>query len=269
VGDRAFSGLTVDLRYVKEVEKYYDAFYSRNIPVDMIGVETDLTDYDIVVAPVLYLIHPGYAAHLEQFVELGGTLVSTTFSGIVNESDLVTPGGYPGELRELLGIWVEEIDAPMEHQRNRVVMTSQLGELEGSYDCGVLCDVVHAEGAESYAVFEREFYQGFPALTRNRRGSGEAWYVATSPEPSMLSGLIGHLCETRGIQQWLDTPSGVEVSVRVKDGKAFMFLLNHNEVAAEVHIGVGTYVDLLSGTSHEGNLQLAALDVRILEVVHA
>ncbi|NOU64040.1 beta-galactosidase [Paenibacillus sp. LMG 31461] len=261
------SGLTVDLRYVKEIEKYYDAFYSRNLQVDFISVDTNLADYEIVVAPVMYLLHPGYATRLEHFVEQGGTLVTTTFSGIVNESDLVTPGGYPGELRELLGIWVEEIDAPMEHQRNRVVMTSQLGDLKGSYDCGVLCDVVHAEGAESFAVFERDFYQGFPALTRNRRGAGEAWYVATSPEPSMLSGLIGHLCETRGIQPVLDTPSGVEASVRVKDGRDFLFLLNHNEAVAEVQLGAGTYVDLLSGTSHEGKLQMGALDVRILAVV--
>lgn len=263
------SGLTVDLRYVKEIEKYYDAFYSRNIPVDLIGVETNLAGYDIVVTPVLYLLHPGYAERLEHFVEQGGTLVSTTFSGIVNENDLVTPGGYPGELRELLGVWVEEIDALMAHQRNRVVMNSQLSELElgGSYDCGMLCDVVHAEGAEVFAVFERDFYQGFPALTRNRRGSGEAWYVATSPEPAMLSGLIGHWCETCGIQPLLDTPSGVEVSVRVKEGESFLFLLNHNEAAAEVHLGADTYVDLLSGTLHTGRLSLAALDVSILAAV--
>lgn len=83
----------------------------------------------------------------------------------------------------------------------------------------------------------------------------------------MLSGLIGHLCETRGIQPLLDTPSGVEASVRIKNEKKFLFLLNHNEAAAEVQIGAGTYVDLLTGTLHESTLLLPALDVRILAVV--
>jgi beta-galactosidase len=263
------SGLTVDLRYVQEIEKYYAAFYGRNIPAAMIGVEADLTAYDIVVAPVLYLIHPGYAERLEQFVAQGGTLVMTTFSGIVNETDLVTTGGYPGELRKLLGVWVEEIDAPMAHQQSRVVMTARLGELEGSYDCGVLCDVVHAEGAETMAVFERNFYRGCPALTRNSFGSGEAWYVATSPEPSMLDGLISHVCETRGIRPLLDTPPGVEASVRVKDGRTFLFLLNHNDAATEVELGTDLYVDLLTGTRHNGKLPLAALDVRIFSFADA
>ena len=41
----------------------------------------------------------------------GGTFLTTFFSGMVQENDLVTLGGYPGKLRDILGIWVEEEDA--------------------------------------------------------------------------------------------------------------------------------------------------------------
>lgn len=34
--------------------------------------------------------------------------VTTYFSGIVDKHDLVIPEGYPGRLRDILGIWVEE-----------------------------------------------------------------------------------------------------------------------------------------------------------------
>ncbi len=80
----------------------------------MISVEEDLSKYDIVIAPVLYMVKEGHADRLKEFVKNGGTFVTTFFSGIVNENDLVTLGGYPGELRELVGVWAEEIDA-LEH----------------------------------------------------------------------------------------------------------------------------------------------------------
>ena len=37
--------------------------------------------------------------------------------------DIVRTGGYPGELRRMLGIWAEEIDALFPDQKNRIVMT--------------------------------------------------------------------------------------------------------------------------------------------------
>ncbi|MGO4276489.1 beta-galactosidase, partial [Paenibacillus sp. TAF58] len=48
------SGPTVALNYVDEVHKYYDALFQQNIQADLIGTESDLADYDIVIAPVLY-----------------------------------------------------------------------------------------------------------------------------------------------------------------------------------------------------------------------
>ena len=67
----------------------------------------------------MYMVKPGMATRIERFVEDGGTFVTTFFSGIVNENDLVTLGGYPGELRKVLGIWAEEIDALLPDARIR------------------------------------------------------------------------------------------------------------------------------------------------------
>lgn len=75
----------------------------------MISVEEDLSKYDIVIAPVLYMVKEGHADRLKEFVKNGGTFVTTFFSGIVNENDLVTLGGYPGELRELVGVWQKKL----------------------------------------------------------------------------------------------------------------------------------------------------------------
>ncbi len=231
------SGPTVALQYVEQIHKYYKALYNRNVQVDIVSVDSDLSGYKLVIAPVLYMVKPDLAAKLEQFTENGGTFVTTFFSGIVNENDLVTLGGYPGELRKLLGIWVEEIDALLPSMRNSIVMKETIGELSGSYECGMLCDLLHTEGADVLAEYGTDFYKGMPVLTRHAFGQGEAWYIASDGEEAFIASLLQHLCQQQSIQPVLDTPAGVEAGRRVKDGQAFLFLLNHNAEAATVELG--------------------------------
>jgi beta-galactosidase len=260
------SGPTIALDYVKEVHKYYDALFKQNIQVDMIGVDEPLDKYDIVIAPVLYMVKPGYAAKLEAFVERGGTFVTTFFSGIVDERDIVRTGGYPGELRRMLGIWAEEIDALFPDQRNRIVMTKPYGALEGEYECGLLCDLIHLEGAEAIAVYGDDFYAGMPVVTVNRFGAGQAWYVASSPDAAFLERFLGKLCADKYIRPLVKhAPEGVESSRRVKDGRGVLFLLNHNADTKEVELHEGRYRDLLSGETVEGRTAVPGRGVRLLE----
>ncbi|MBD7967149.1 beta-galactosidase [Paenibacillus gallinarum] len=260
------SGPSVALNYVEQIHKYYAAFYRRNIQVDMISVDTDLSSYEVVVAPVLYMVKPGFANKLETFTKNGGTFVTTFFSGVVNENDLVTVGGYPGELRGLLGIWVEEIDALFPDQKNKMIVKNAYGKLSGEYECGLLCDLLHTEGAEVIAEYGEDFYQGMPSLTRNVFGSGEAYYVASDPEISFLDGLVDKIAADKGIEQTLVTPDGVEVSRRVKDGISYLFVLNFNKEACSYDLGDVQVEDLLTGTAHKGTIQIEGRGVQILQV---
>ncbi|CAN7450864.1 beta-galactosidase [Paenibacillus sp. LjRoot56] len=260
------SGPTIDLKYVDEVHKYYDALFQQNIQVDLIGTDTDLTGYDIVIAPVLYMVKEGYAKRVEQFVHAGGTFLTTFFSGIVNEHDRVTLGGYPGELRSVLGIWAEEIDALFPDQSNQIQLNEQWGGLNGNYRCGILCDLIHAEGAEVKAVYGKDFYQGMPALTVNKYGAGQAWYVASSPEPAFLQGLLGNLCLDKGITAPIPPVPGVEVSTRTNEqNESFVFILNHNDQAATISLGDLKGTDLISGDFIENEATLPPKAVLIIE----
>ncbi|AFH65439.1 beta-galactosidase [Paenibacillus caseinilyticus] len=258
------SGPTVALQYVEEVHKYYDALYQANIQVDMIGTDADLSGYDVVIAPVLYMVKSGYAKKVEEFVQGGGTFLTTFFSGIVNENDIVTLGGYPGELRKVLGIWAEEIDALLPGKQNRIVMKKELGSLQGEYACEMLCDLIHSEGAEIIAEYGDDFYQGMPVVTANTFGQGQAWYLASSPEPSFLQGLLQQLCRDKGIEPLLETPAGVEVSRRRKDGKDYYFLLNHNAAPQTVDAAALDAVDVLAG-GKAGIVELPAHGAVILQ----
>jgi beta-galactosidase len=260
------SGPTIALNYVDQVHKYYAALFRRNISTDIISVDSDFSKYDIVIAPVLYMIKPGVATKLEDFVQAGGTFLTTFFSGIVNENDLVTLGGYPGELRKMLGIWVEEIDSLFPETYNKIVMKDILGDLQGEYNCGLLCDLLHSEGAEVLAQYGEDFYKGMPVLTRNKFGKGEAWYLASDPEDKFIDGLLKSICDSKGIEPLLETPVGVEVSRRSKNGQDYLFVMNHNATEQEFDLGKLQAHDLLTETDFKGSVQIAGRGVQFLEL---
>lgn len=257
------SGPSILLEYLPQLEKYYTALWGQNIATDVVRPDADLSAYDLVVAPALYMVRPGVAANLEGYVRDGGTLVTTFFSGMVNENDLVTLGGYPGELRDLLGIWVEENDALLPDESNTIEMVAPLGRLQGSYTCGMLCDVLHAEGAEVLATYGSDYYAGYPVLTRHRYGQGWACYVASDPDPAFVADLLGTLCDERGIEAPLSVPEGVEVTQRHKGDATYTFVLNHNAEPVRLALPAPAR-DLLSGRCLEGEVDLVGNDVLIL-----
>ncbi|MCI3923101.1 beta-galactosidase [Paenibacillus sp. TRM 82003] len=259
------SGPTVALKYVDEVHKYYDALYRMNVQTDMVSVEAAFEKYKIVIAPVMYMVKPGFAAKVEKFVAGGGIFLTTFFSGIVNESDLVTVGGYPGELRKVLGVWAEEIDALFPGATNKIVLKQPFGALTGDYECGLLCDILHLEGAEAVGTYGDDFYAGSPVVTVNRFGQGQAWYIGSSPEPKFLQGLLGELCKGAGVEPLLATSEGLEASRRTKDGAELLFLLNHNGTAATAELGDRTMTDALTGETVTGTLEVPSFGVRILQ----
>lgn len=259
------SGPSVALNYLPQVEKYYRALWKRNVMVDLVSESADFGKYDLVIAPVMYMVKPGVAERLEHFVEDGGTFVTTFFSGVADENDLATLEGYPGELRPLLGVWAEEIDALFPDQANRIVMIGEFGCLTGEYKCGLLCDIIHPEGARVLATYGDDFYAGRPVITENSFGEGKAYYVASDPEERFLDAFLAKLCDDQGILPALTTPAGVEATERVKDNSVFTFVLNHNAAPRLVDLGPASRRELLSGEDLTGLVEVPARGVLVLE----
>lgn len=258
------SGPSVDLDYLKQAQKYYKAFYDAHIGVDVISPLSDFSKYKLVIAPVLYMMKPGVAERLEAFVQNGGTFVTTFFSGIVDENDRVKLGGYPGELRKLLGIWVEEIDSLLPEMKNRMVLQGGFGHVQGEYECGLLCDLLHLEGARALAVYGEDFYAGMPALTVNAFGSGQAYYVAADAEDRMIADLCLTLCEQAGVAAPFGADAGIELVQRKKGGAVFTFVLNHNPTSSSIHLGGLAAEDLLTGSRVTGTAAVNGYGVMIL-----
>ncbi|MBN1935922.1 MAG: beta-galactosidase [Anaerolineae bacterium] len=257
-----------DKGYLDACREHYRAFWSRGIPVDIIDMEQDLSGYKLVVAPMLYMLKPGIDVKIAEFVHNGGTLVSTYLSGIVDENDLCFLGGWPGgKLREVLGVWAQEIDALYPDDRNAVLpVEGNLLHLHGEYEARDYCDLIHAESAQVLATYTDDFYAGCPALTVNAYGAGKAYYIASNNDARFLSDFYGALGVRLGLLRSLDAdlPHGVSAQVRTDGARKFVFLMNFNAEPTTVDLGEQTWTDLLTGKQVGGQVRLDIYQVRVL-----
>nr|WP_300839304.1 beta-galactosidase [uncultured Acetatifactor sp.] len=101
-------------------------FFRLGVDMDIVGSDEDLDCYDLVVAPMLYMLQPGTAQNLKAFVERGGQLLATYLCGYVDSEQLCYLGGFPGDgLKDLFGIVSEEIDSLYPTDRNGIALTEE------------------------------------------------------------------------------------------------------------------------------------------------
>ena len=254
------AGPSCELKYLTEVFRYYDALRREGYDVDFVSPEDDFGGYRLLIAPVWYMVKGDADEKVRSFVKEGGRFLTTFFSGIVQENDLVTLGGYPGKLRDILGIWVEEQDALPHDAVNSFIYKGE------NYPATLLCDLLHLEGAKQLdeSGYGEDFYKGMPVLTCNTCGEGKAYYVATASDEKFYRKFLKDVCEEAGIRPALQVSEGVEVTARSRGEQKLWYLLNHNETPATVQLPVPT-VDLLTGEKREaGEITLAPKDVMIL-----
>lgn len=260
------SGPSKDMDYLKTVSLYYETLYRQNIPVDILPYDGDFTGYDLILAPMAYMIKEQMPEKLYNFVSQGGTLVSTVMSGIADENDRCIFGAYPGKYRELFGIWVEETDALRPYEKNTMQMCQKDFLSQEQYECGFLCDVIHPEyGAEVLAVYGEDFYQGAPCVTKNKFGRGIAYYIGTQPEQKMLDDLMEYICADCGIVPVYPCEKGVEITTRVSEKAEVIFIINHNDHKAQLDFGEDVLVNQMNGEKLTGKMEIAAGDVWVAE----
>ncbi|HJC64686.1 MAG TPA: beta-galactosidase [Candidatus Blautia merdavium] len=255
------SGPSRELTYVKQIHEYYRYFYDRNLGVDMIPWDGDFSRYKVIAAPVLYMVKEGMKEALEDFVKKGGVLILTFMSGIVGESDNVHLGGYPGPLRDLAGVWVEEIDALAPGQKNETVFSDGTRA-----ECGMLCDLMHLEGAESLADYGKDFYAGSPAVTRNTFGQGAVYYVGTQMEEEGLFKVLDQAVKEGQPAKALQESTGLEITCRQGEKGSFCFLMNFKEEVQSVPECFVGKTDLLTGRTVEPGEEMKKFDVKIVKM---
>jgi beta-galactosidase len=256
-------------KYPETVIEHYLPFWKRGIPVDVISEEADISSYQLVIAPMLYMLKPEAAQRIRAFVEAGGTFVTTYWSGIVDEHDLCFLGGWPGGgLREVLGIWDEETDTLAPGESNHVIAApgNELG-IAGSFEAKDYFALIHAETARVLASFGSDFYAGRPALTVNNFGEGQAYYIASRNDERFTDSFFAALAERLVLRRVIaaELPEGVTAMERGDGENRFIFVMNFNANPVNVPLGSTAYTRLLDGEAIFGSLALPGYGVEILK----
>jgi beta-galactosidase len=144
-----------DKKYKRPCINHYLQFWKRGINVDVIGADYDLSDYKVVVLPMLYSLSEKQIGNIEKFVANGGTVVATYMTGYANETDLCYMGGFPGgKLKDVFGLCADEIDTLYETDFNFVKLNNK------SFKVVDYCELITPFSAEVTGKYEMDFYKG-------------------------------------------------------------------------------------------------------------
>ncbi|MFC4117761.1 beta-galactosidase [Nonomuraea zeae] len=247
---------TSRLRYRQEALDWYSAFAAAGVRADVIPAGESFEHYDLLVAPILHVVPGALAERLGAYVAGGGHLVTTYFSGIVDEHDHVWLGGYPGALRELLGIRIEEF-GPLPGGDRAELDLGVAGTLWSDR-----IDVTEA-GVEVVARYTSGDYAGRPAVTTRPAGTGSASYVSTRLGPDGLGPVLARLLARSGVRPELPAALAgrVELAVRAGEDADYWFLVNRTDEEVEVGEVAG---EALPGPSLAAGRTLGPRQVRVL-----
>lgn len=242
------------------LQQYYSALIRQHVNTDVVSADTDLSRYKLVLMPAFNLMKEEIQSKVEAYVKAGGNLVITFRSGTRNWNNSITIKTLPGYFKELAGIEAEEFDS-LNFGR-----TVGVKGIYGEGTASVWCDVIRPVQAEALAEYTEEFYRGKASLTVNTYGQGKAYYVGCDLDEKAMNLLIRHVTEEAEIKPLLPKPvEGIEAVCRVKDGKSYLFLMNHRGKEQEIRLG-REYSDILTGKkSPNSTIILNAYDIAVVE----
>ncbi|GAA1486691.1 beta-galactosidase [Brachybacterium fresconis] len=254
-GSELDSHPTQALRYNEELLRWYTALWDLGVGVDLVPTGTDVTGYDLVLAPTLYTVADEDAERLAEAARAGSQVVITFFSGIVDENDHVRLGGYPGAFRDLLGVRSEEFHP---------LLKGEILHLDDGTAADLWSERTHLEGADAVRTWADGPLHGWPAVTRQVVGEGAAWYVAARPSAEGLETLAGEIIAAAGVEP---TVPGLHRDVEAvrrfaEDGTTYLFVLNHSDRDQVVQVSGH---EMLTGAEADGALTVLAGSAAVIQ----
>lgn len=247
-------------QYARTLQAHYRYFWDKDIAVEVVTRKHSLEKYDLVIAPMMYLIDEATMEVLDEYVTNGGTLVSTYITGYVDEEDLAYLGGWPQKLQDIFGIEVRETDTLYPKDRNQITYQGQ------AYEVKDYCTLLENKQAEILGYYEEDFYKGTPAVTKHKHGNGEAYFIGMRTEADFLNAFYHELAQQLDLQQkWVvDGHDDVSVQTRDFEEQTYYFVMNFSEGEKIITVA-SSGTDLLTGQPTEQTLRLAPYAVKVIK----
>lgn len=241
---------TQHVHHVDEPLAWFRALADQGVTADVVPVRGAWDGYEMVVLPSVYLLSEETTRRVRDYVVGGGRLVVTYYTGISDEKDHVWLGGYPGSIRDVVGVRVEEF-MPMGNDFTGVPDHLDLSNGAVAHD---IADVIGSvdESATVLATFKDNPWTGMdgvPAIVANTFGEGRSVYVGARLGREGLALSLPEILESLGMAE----AGGNDVRVlhverEGADGSRFVFSFNRTHetvrVPVEGEVVVSSFADV-------------------------
>ena len=208
--------------YWKQLRLFHDACMNLGVNLDVVEEHTPLEGYKVVIVPTHFITDLEVVANLEEFARKGGTVVVTCRSGVKNKNgNCILGQELPTLFRNLCGCRITEYDAIGPAVQELVL------ERGGNYRITSWCDLIEPDTAQVLARYQKRFYSGIPAITKNAFGNGVAYYVGTVGELALYRTLMLTVFQEQGISV-ARLPHAVERTMRTGPGGTYQFFFNNS-----------------------------------------
>ena len=217
--------------YKNEVYRLYRPFYENNINIDVIPSYVDFNEYKVLLIPTMIVFKPEVQHRIKEFVKNGGKVVFSFRTAIKDYYNNLTLGELnPSFYNDLIGGFVEEIESLQEGQYVKVKGINDFSGVEGSGT--VFRDMLKTTTAESLFMYDDEFYNDLSAITLNKYGAGEAYYIGTGVDNNIMNIIAKKILSDANIEV-IESEQGIEVVKRVVNDEEYYFVMNHTALTKE------------------------------------
>lgn len=241
---------TQHVHHVDEPLAWFRALADQGVTADVVPVRGAWDGYEMVVLPSVYLLSEETTRRVRGYVVGGGRLVVTYYTGISDEKDHVWLGGYPGSIRDVVGVRVEEF-MPMGNDFTGVPDHLDLSNGAVAHD---IADVIGSvdESATVLATFKDNPWTGMdgvPAIVANTFGEGRSVYVGARLGREGLALSLPEILESLGMAEAGGNDGRVlHVEREGADGSRFVFSFNRTHetvrVPVEGEVVVSSFADV-------------------------
>lgn len=241
---------TQHVHHVDEPLAWFRALADQGVTADVVPVRGAWDGYEMVVLPSVYLLSEETTRRVRDYVVGGGRLVVTYYTGISDEKDHVWLGGYPGSIRDVVGVCVEEF-MPMGNDFTGVPDHLDLSNGAVAHD---IADVIGSvDGtATVLATFKDDPWTGMdgaPAIVAHTFGEGRSVYVGARLGRDGIALSLPEILDSLGMAEAGGNDGRVlHVEREGADGSRFVFSFNRTHetvrVPVEGEVVVSSFADV-------------------------
>lgn len=242
----------------------YAASQLTHTPIDYIYMEhttaEELKHYPVLFYPHAEILDAEQTAMLKDYAAQGGTLVFGCRAGMKNENGRVVQDPLPGTALELAGVEVVEFTAVANEEAPIYV------DWDGTQvEAAVFNDELEPmEGTKVLGTYRNSYYAGVPALTEHAVGKGRVLYFGGAYTKETAEVFFEKLGVKEPYAEELELPEKCELSVRVKDGVQYLFVLNYSKEEQTIRVKQPMQ-NLYTGETAEGEIKLAKYETLVLK----